>query len=98
LRNSNPAFENRSLPGTNNTPQIGELASRGTDRLNAFYQRLDEQLANNDYVAGNAFSFADISAMCAIDFAEFVGVKPDDSLTNLATWRDVVNSRQSAQA
>ncbi len=98
MSNSNPAFENRSLPGTNDTPKISELASRGTARINAFYKRLDAQLANVEFVAGDTFSFADITAMCAIDFAEFVGVKPDETLTNLAKWREAAGSRPSAQA
>jgi glutathione S-transferase len=98
LRNSHPIFENRSLPGTKDTPQINELAARGTARLNAFYNRLDAQLSASEYVAGDSFTAADITAMCAIDFAEYVGVAVPETLTNLAKWRAKVSSRPSAQA
>ncbi|TDF38524.1 glutathione S-transferase family protein [Alteromonadaceae bacterium M269] len=98
LRNSHPIFENRSLPGTNDTPQIGELAKRGTDRLNAFYARLDQQLADNKFIVGDNYTAADITAMCALDFAEFVGVTVPDNLEHIAKWRTKVSSRPSAQA
>lgn len=98
LRNSNPAFENRSVPGTNNTPQVPALAERGTERVQAFYRRLDKQLSRSNHVAGDEFSAADITAMCAIDFAEFVGLTVPEELKNLNEWRSRVASRPSAQA
>jgi len=98
LRNGNPAFENRSIPGTNDTPQVPALAERGADRVQAFYVRLDTHLANSKFVAAESFSVADITAMCAIDFAEHVGIAVPAELTNLAEWRSRVSSRPSAQA
>lgn len=98
LRNTNPAFENRSIPGTSDTPQVPALANRGADRLQAFYARLDKQLASTPFVAGDSFSAADITAMCAIDFAEYVGVTVPGDLTNLADWRSRVSARPSANA
>lgn len=98
LRNSNPAFENRSVPGTNNTPQVPALAERGAARVQDFYRRLDAQLADTSYVAGNAFTAADITAMCAVDFAEYVGIAVPGDLENLADWRSRVSTRPSAQA
>ncbi|MDC0660558.1 glutathione S-transferase family protein [Leisingera sp. SS27] len=98
LRNSNPAFENRSIPGTDNTPQVPALADRGTDRVKAFYARLDNHLAGSDYVVGENYSAADITAMCAIDFAEYVGIAVPKALGNITKWRNRVSSRPSAQA
>lgn len=98
LRNSNPAFENRSVPGTSNTAQVPALAERGADRVRAFYVRLDKQLSGNEFVAGDRYTAADITAMCAIDFAEFVGVPVPAELSNLIDWRGRVSSRASAQA
>lgn len=98
LRNANPAFENRSIPGTNNTAQVPALAERGTDRVLAFYKRLDRHLAGSKFIASDSFSAADITAMCAIDFAEFVGIAVPAELTSLADWRARMALRPSAQA
>lgn len=98
LRNTNPAFENRSVPGTSNTPQIQALADRGTDRVLEFYSRLDKHLQNNQFLVDDAFSIADITAMCAVDFAEYVGIAVPGTLTKLAEWKERVSSRPSAQA
>lgn len=98
LRNTNPVFENRSVPGTSNTPQIKALADRGTDRVLEFYTRLDKHLQNNQFLVGGAFSIADITAMCAVDFAEYVGIAVPGTLTKLAEWKERVSSRPSAQA
>ena len=50
-------------------------------------------------IAGDAFSIADITAMCLIDFAaSMVGLPPDSSLENLARWREEVGGRPSAAA
>lgn len=98
LRNSHPAFENRSIPGTNDTPQVPALADRGSARVQAFYQALDKHLAASPFIVGESFSAADITAMCAIDFAEFVGIAVPAELGNLAEWRGRVSARPSAQA
>lgn len=98
LRNGNPAFQNRSIPGTNNTPQVPALAERGADRVQAFYIRLDKHLDGSHFIVGDSYSAADITAMCAIDFAEHVGITAPSELAHLAEWRGRVSSRPSAQA
>ncbi len=98
LRNTNPVFENRSVPGTSDTPQVPALAERGVQRIQGFYARLDQHLATSSYVAHNCFTAADITAMCAIDFAEFVGVEVPAELVRLAEWRTRVSARPSAAA
>ena len=98
LRNTHPVFENRSIPGTDDTPQVAALAERGADRAQAFYARLDKHLAVSQHIAGDRYTAADITAMCAIDFAEFVGIAVPAELDNLAKWRSRVSSRPSALA
>ena len=73
--------------------EAGEAATR------AFYKRLDGELANHEFMADNAYSIADITAMVVIDFAgSLVELKPDDSLKNLWLWHAAVSSRPSAKA
>ena len=98
LRNTHPVFENRSVPGTNKTPQVADLAERGKNRVQGFYYRLEEHLADSHYVAGDSYSVADITAMCAIDFTEFVGIVVPNNLSKVIEWRARVSSRPSAQA
>jgi glutathione S-transferase len=73
--------------------EAGEAATR------AFYKRLDEELAHHAYMADDAYSIADITALCVIDFAaSLVDLKPDASLQNLWRWHASVSSRPSAKA
>ena len=57
---------------------------------------MDKEFAVSEYVAGDRFTIADITLITAIDFARtLVGLKPDDSLTNLWRWHALVSSRDS---
>jgi glutathione S-transferase len=75
LRNSVPAMANRALPGPVNYAQIPELAQRGHARVQQFFVVLNAHLAGRDFIAGDSFSIADITAMVAVDFARVVKVK-----------------------
>ena len=95
MRNSSPAMVNRALPGPKDYAQIPELAQRGLARVQHFFEMLDERLANHDYVAGDAFSIADITAVVAVDFARVVKVKPGEQHPNLVRWRAAMAGRPS---
>lgn len=99
LRNSNPAFENRSIPGVENSPEIPALAERGRERVKTFYGRLNKHLKGLKYIVGDSFSAADITALCTIDFAEqHIGFTIPSDFTNLIAWYEAVSARPSAQA
>ena len=87
LRNSAPAMAGRALPGPVDYAQIPELAQRGLARLQQFFTTLDAQLTGQTFVAGGAFSLADITAVVAVDFARVVKVKPDERHPHLVRWR-----------
>jgi len=55
-------------------------------------------LANSEFVAGDAFSIADITAFVTVDFAKVIKLRPSDDLVNLKRWYDAVNARPSARA
>jgi glutathione S-transferase len=79
--------------------QIPQAKEQADERVNAYYQRLDKELADRAMMAGDTYSVVDITAMCLIDFAEkLVGLPPDPALTNLARWRAEVGTRSSASA
>ncbi len=96
FRNSAPGLKGRALPGPNGYEQIPELAARGRQRVQDFFEKLDAQLADNEYVAGGHYSIADITAMVFVDFAKRARIEPPESLTHLARWYGAVSSRPSA--
>ncbi len=103
FRNSNPNFADRSLPGfADKLPQIPQLIERGKTRLAQFYKKIDGQLKKYEFLAGNTFSAADITCLCAIDFAGWVELGADSPLAqdcpNVQRWYKEVSSRPSAQA
>lgn len=98
-RNSKGSFSGRSLAGYEKTlEQIPALVERGEARLNLFYKKFDDQLADNKYVAGNSFSVADITTLCAIDFANFSKLGIPKNCRNLQRWYKLVSTRPSVSS
>ena len=65
----------------------------------AYYHRLDGELAERPFAAGDRFTIADITALVGIDFAtRLVDLKPAESLENLWRWHAAVSARPSASA
>lgn len=98
LRNGSPNMKNRALPGPRDLPQIKELAARGLVRAGWFMDDLNAQLAENEYVAGNSYSVADITATIFVDFARWVKVFPKDEHIALTEWHARMKERPSYQA
>lgn len=74
-------------------PEAKEISDAN---VNKYYKRLDQEFAEAEYVAGNRFTVADITLVTGIDFAtSLVGLKPDESLSNLWRWHELVSSRDS---
>ena len=61
-------------------------------------KQLNDQLADNEFIAGDSFSVADITALCGIDFAQWVKIPMPDSNLNLQRWYTTVSKRQSVTA
>ena len=99
LRNTNPAFKDRGLPVYGDVvPQVPELAERGKWRIAKFLDLLDEQLASNEFVAGDKYSVADITSLCALDFAKVIKERIPEDKKNVLRWHESVASRPSASA
>jgi glutathione S-transferase len=98
LRNGSPAMVNRALPGPVDYAQIPELAERGRQRAQRFFQALDDRLADREFVATDRFSVADIGAVVAVDFARVIRIKPADEHANIRRWRDALMQRPSLAA
>ena len=59
---------------------------------------LDDRLATNQFIAGDDFSIADITALVACDFMKVARIERPESMTNVARWYGEVSSRPSAKA
>jgi glutathione S-transferase len=98
FRNSAQGLADRALPGPEAYAQIPELAERGRKRVVRFFERLDDQLADNTFVAGGNYSIADIAAMVFVDFAGWIKIAIPDQAVHVARWYANVSKRPSAAA
>jgi glutathione S-transferase len=88
------------------TPGLGEPDRyRNADWGEANKQRaietmrwLDKELATRPFIAGEAFTIVDITALCGIDFAHSLGVSMPSDCGALNEWHARVSARSSAKA
>jgi glutathione S-transferase len=59
---------------------------------------LDQELAEREFIAGDEFTIADISALCGIDFGKVSKIKMDPAHKHLIRWHTTVSARPSAVA
>jgi len=97
MRNSSPALAERALAGPVNYAQIPELAQRGQARARQFFATLNERLAGRDFLAGDRFSVADITAVVAVDFARIIKLRIDEQVPELRRWRAGMALRPAMQ-
>ncbi len=96
FRNSAPGFRQRALPGPENFEQIPALAERGRKRIAVFHDLLESRLAANDFVAGDAFSMADLSAFTTLEFAQRVKLALPERCAAIRAWHARIAARASA--
>jgi len=76
-------------------PAFGERCRKaGRERL----AWLDRELAGSSFVAGERYTIADITALCAIDFGRIVDIRIAPEHKHLARWHEAVSARPSAKA
>jgi glutathione S-transferase len=98
LRNSSPGMKNRALTGLVNFPQIPALAERGRARFQYFFPMLEQQLGDQQFLLGDRFTFADISAFVVTEFAGWMKERIPANCARLEAWYDRVKARPSANA
>ncbi len=98
FRNSVKGLSNNAVTGPDSYAQIPELAERGRLRVASFFRRLDSEFGERDYLAGDFFSLADITALVVVDFAAWIKITPPEDLVNLRRWYADVSARPSAAA
>lgn len=99
FRNRNRHMIDRGLPG--NWPpiaQIPELVDRGRTMWACFAAALEARLAGRDWIAIDAYSYADLTALVAVDFARATKLDTGDVPPALAAWHARASARPSAGA
>lgn len=76
-------------------PAWGELNQQ---KAPGRFDWLDGVLADREFVAGDHYTVADITALCGVDFGKVIGLRIGDDRPNLARWHAAVSSRPSAKA
>jgi glutathione S-transferase len=79
-------------------PQYTEYGESNRPRAIDAMRRFDAVLAQTPYIAGDAFSVADIILLSTIDFATFIGLPMPGDVPALAEWHARITARPSASA
>ncbi len=80
-------------------PQFPDYGNAQRPIVQQRLERMDRELQDREFIAGNRFTMADIIGLVAIDIGSALGnIKPDPALKNLARWYQTVSSRPSASA
>lgn len=79
--------------------QIPEAADQNRKRVHLGYQLINDQLADNAFIAGPDYSVVDAVLLASLDFAHgLVGVPYSAELKHLQRWHEAVSARPSAAA
>ncbi len=97
FRNAAKGLSGRALTGPDKVEQIPELAIRGRARVERFFAAINQQLATHQYIAGDRYSIADITAQIAVDFAGWTQLRIPEDHQHANRWFDDVRKRPSAQ-
>ncbi len=92
FRNTHEMWKDRLIQ----IPQVAEIASEGVKKQMVW---LDQELQGKEYIAGDGYSVADITAQCAFVMGKAaVGIRIPEDLSNLDAWWSRVTSRPTARA
>ncbi len=81
------------------SPQLPEWAEVNRDRVVNGLRLLNDQLAENAFVAGDAYTIADITAFVAVGFMKPARIDRPQGLQHVDRWYDALKAREGiAQA
>jgi glutathione S-transferase len=99
VRNAAPGLAGRAIAGPHGYEQISALVERGRARVADFHADLDALLADRPFVAGEAYSVADITARVTLDFAANALAMPlPGGARAIARWYDALSARPGTDA
>ncbi len=99
VRNAAPGLVGRAIAGPHDYAQVPALVERGRKRVADFYEDLEALLKERPFVAGDAFSVADITGRVAIDFAaRALGMPAPEGADAIQRWYADLSSRPAISA
>ncbi len=78
--------------------QVADYGALAREQVLDEWRRIDALLAERSYVAGEAFSMADIVAFTTLEFGKPSGIRLQPEQVNLARWHAAIAARPSAKA
>lgn len=79
-------------------PQVPEWGEVNKPKAIEFLALLDTELAAREFAAGDDYSIADITGLCAIDFMKPAKIVMPDAFANVQRWYRALAARPSAAA
>lgn len=79
-------------------PQHKEYGEGQRAAAHGYMAELNAALQHRDWLAGDAFSMADIVLLATLDFADFIGLPTPEPLSALHAWKARASARPSAGA
>ncbi len=92
FRHLNPAMAKAEVP------QVSQWGEANRPKILAGLEFLDQQLAQEAYLAGPRFTYADIVAITTLDFMKVTQTEVPEKLVHLLRWRAEVSARPSMAA
>jgi glutathione S-transferase len=91
FRNTHDFFKGR-------IPQVAEYGAVCKAAAEKRFEWLDAELASREFIAGDRYTIADITALVGIDFGRVTKIRIEPDQKNLKRWHDAVSQRPSAKA
>lgn len=79
-------------------PQVPAYAEASRPRVYSFLELMDKELASREFLAGDRYSMADITALVSVDFMKPSRLPMPDNLPNVKRWHAAVSARPSSKA
>jgi glutathione S-transferase len=92
FRHSHPMMREMEVP------QVPAWAEANKPRILEFITLLNRELKGRRFVAGDAFTVADITGLVAVDFMKPAKLAVPDELVDLKRWHAELSARPSAAA
>lgn len=92
FRHTHPAMKEWEVP------QLPDWGEANRPKAIAFLDMLDKELADREFIAGDRFTIADITAMIGMDFMKPARIERPEHLTHAMRWYQAVKARPSAEA
>jgi glutathione S-transferase len=79
-------------------PHMAKMEQASKPKAVEAMARVDRELADREFIAGDRFSVADISGLVALDFARTARIAIPEDLSHLRRWHAALSARPSAKA